>query len=273
MSPVSAAVPTSPPTTSSAPVGGWFSTYFSNIASTPTCGVGSVITGFDATPGIGYLKPTCLNLSTAVGTIIAGTNIDALIRVYLGIKAPTILGQVLTGFDAITGDGQYTAMSSSQWINQPLSSISYPFPLGNVGIGTISGVVPAAKLEVIGNIIADNPILPNHLATKAYVDGRFSSMCTSLGRVWNNTTGTCNVATPVVNGGWSAWGGGTCSVSCGGGSQTQTRTCTNPAPSGGGASCVGSSTQTISCNTQACAPPPPYMVGTGYFASISNVCG
>jgi hypothetical protein len=33
---------------------------------------------------------------------------------------------------------------------------------------------------------------------------------------------------------------------------TQTRTCTNPAPSGGGANCGGSSSQTISCNTQAC---------------------
>lgn len=56
---------------------------------------------------------------------------------------------------------------------------------------------------------------------------------------------------PVVNGGWSAWSA--CSASCGGG--TQTRNCTNPAPSGGGAACSGSSSQ--SCNTQACGPTAP----------------
>ena len=55
--------------------------------------------------------------------------------------------------------------------------------------------------------------------------------------------GSC---TPPVNGGWTAWS--TCSLSCGGG--TQTRTCTNPAPSGGGATCVGPSSQP--CNQQAC---------------------
>jgi hypothetical protein len=52
------------------------------------------------------------------------------------------------------------------------------------------------------------------------------------------------------NGGWTDWG--TCSKTCGGG--TQARTCTNPAPSGGGAPCAGSGSQT--CNTQACGAPP-----------------
>lgn len=49
-----------------------------------------------------------------------------------------------------------------------------------------------------------------------------------------------------IDGGWSAWS--SCSLSCGGG--TQTRTCTNPAPENGGAQCTGSSSQ--SCNTQSC---------------------
>src|SRR3989338_5571845 len=56
--------------------------------------------------------------------------------------------------------------------------------------------------------------------------------------------GNCITCTPV-NGGWSAWSA--CSVTCGGG--TQTRTCTNPSPACGGATCSGSTSQ--SCNTQA----------------------
>jgi len=51
---------------------------------------------------------------------------------------------------------------------------------------------------------------------------------------------------PVVNGGWSGWGG--CSASCGGG--TQYRSCNNPTPAYGGADCSGPASQ--SCNTQPC---------------------
>jgi len=56
-----------------------------------------------------------------------------------------------------------------------------------------------------------------------------------------------------VNGGWSAWSSwSACSVPCGGGSQTRTKTCDNPAPSCGGADCSGPSEETQACNTQPC---------------------
>ncbi len=46
-----------------------------------------------------------------------------------------------------------------------------------------------------------------------------------------------------MDGGWSAWVAGACSATCGGGTRTDTRTCTNPAPSDGGTDCPGSDTQ------------------------------
>lgn len=56
-----------------------------------------------------------------------------------------------------------------------------------------------------------------------------------------------------VNGGWSNWSSYShCSVSCGGGNQTRTRSCTNPAPSHGGHICVGKSVETATCNDHGC---------------------
>ena len=63
----------------------------------------------------------------------------------------------------------------------------------------------------------------------------------------NHFSGDCR-ALDRVNGGWSGWS--SCSVTCGGG--TQTRTCTNPRPANGGANCSGASSR--ACNTQACPP-------------------
>ena len=58
----------------------------------------------------------------------------------------------------------------------------------------------------------------------------------------------------AVDGGWSAWGDyGLCSVKCGGGTRTRTRSCTSPAPSGGGADCAGNASETGPCKQHTCA--------------------
>lgn len=60
-----------------------------------------------------------------------------------------------------------------------------------------------------------------------------------------------------VNGGWTDFGNWTrCSNTCGGGTQTKFRACTNPKPAYGGSDCEGEtlSDETRSCNTQLCVP-------------------
>ncbi|XP_057298171.1 SCO-spondin-like isoform X3 [Hydractinia symbiolongicarpus] len=67
-----------------------------------------------------------------------------------------------------------------------------------------------------------------------------------------NAFPNCDNIVPV-NGQWSAWSNnGVCSTTCGGGQQNRIRRCDNPAPSNGGNSCVGPSTDTVSCNTSPC---------------------
>lgn len=57
----------------------------------------------------------------------------------------------------------------------------------------------------------------------------------------------------AVDGNWATWGSyGACTVTCGGGSQTRTRTCSDPAPQHGGTTCSGSSSSHQTCNTHNC---------------------
>ena len=56
-----------------------------------------------------------------------------------------------------------------------------------------------------------------------------------------------------VDGGWGDYGDWSeCSAECGGGTQTRTRECNNPAPEHGGADCEGTGSETRTCNTQEC---------------------
>ncbi|XP_078358676.1 neuronal pentraxin receptor-like [Oculina patagonica] len=56
------------------------------------------------------------------------------------------------------------------------------------------------------------------------------------------------------DGGYTPWSVSECSVSCGGGTKTLSRTCTNPPPSNGGNDCshLGPAEKTQECNTQEC---------------------
>ena len=57
----------------------------------------------------------------------------------------------------------------------------------------------------------------------------------------------------LVNGNWGTWGSySLCSVTCGDGTKSRTRSCSNPTPFGGGSDCSGSSSQSANCNNGAC---------------------
>ena len=56
----------------------------------------------------------------------------------------------------------------------------------------------------------------------------------------------------VVDGGWSTWVCGSCSKTCGNGTQSCTRSCNNPKPSCNGKMCSGLSAVHYVCNTQCC---------------------
>ncbi|HAN30124.1 MAG TPA: hypothetical protein DCQ06_00870 [Myxococcales bacterium] len=66
-------------------------------------------------------------------------------------------------------------------------------------------------------------------------------------------SGKCSKACSPVDGGWSPWSAfSACSVSCGGGIRTATRTCSSPTPSCGGMTCSGDASKTEPCNSEPC---------------------
>jgi len=55
-----------------------------------------------------------------------------------------------------------------------------------------------------------------------------------------------------VDGGWSKWIVGNCSVECGGGVMEKFRTCSDPQPSCGGKECSGDKVERLECNEHPC---------------------
>ena len=74
----------------------------------------------------------------------------------------------------------------------------------------------------------------------------------------SSETRSCNEQACPVNGGWGDWSDWSeCSAECGGGTQTRSKKCNNPAPANGGADCEGEDTETRECNTQSCVGKCP----------------
>ncbi|XP_045184213.2 thrombospondin-2-like [Mercenaria mercenaria] len=78
----------------------------------------------------------------------------------------------------------------------------------------------------------------------------------------------------LVDGNWADWSPwSTCDVTCQNGTQTRTRTCTNPAPAYGGLDCVGNSTDFKICYTGKLCPVHGGWSGWGQWESCPVTCG
>ncbi|XP_066283319.1 cartilage intermediate layer protein 1-like [Branchiostoma lanceolatum] len=68
-----------------------------------------------------------------------------------------------------------------------------------------------------------------------------------------NTQTSGPPSTITTDGGWTTWAvWGACDVTCGGGVQRRTRTCSNPAPEGAGRDCAGKDAQVRACSDWNC---------------------
>ncbi|KAL5005950.1 hypothetical protein ScPMuIL_017108 [Solemya velum] len=88
----------------------------------------------------------------------------------------------------------------------------------------------------------------------------------------DNKTESCDRGNCPGDGAWSEWTDDGCSVSCGDGVRSFTRSCTNPAPTHGGAECEGNATKTEDCNDMPC----PVDGGWTSWAEVGNctvTCG
>ena len=65
-------------------------------------------------------------------------------------------------------------------------------------------------------------------------------------------TRACGETPCPVHGNWTEWGSWSVCPQCGGGTQSRSRSCTNPAPDHGGNSCEGNATESRPCGTPPC---------------------
>jgi len=95
--------------------------------------------------------------------------------------------------------------------------------------------------------------------------------CEEIGE--SSETKSCLIKECPVDGGYSRWSEySKCTASCGGGSMTKTRTCSNPPPASGGADCVGPAEESKPCGTVACPIDGKYSDWSNYNA-CSVTCG
>ncbi|XP_072039586.1 adhesion G protein-coupled receptor B1-like [Amphiura filiformis] len=121
----------------------------------------------------------------------------------------------------------------------------------------------------LGTLFADNQVQNGDIVATLTLSNPSSG---TIGPIGTTTVTITDDEQPVFS--WSQWGQySTCPVTCGGGSQTRTRTCTDAIPDDIGMCTPGSSEESMSCNTQSCATDVPVWGQWGQYSTCPVSCG
>ncbi len=206
-------------------------------------------------------------------------------------------GALCTGLSTETGTQPCsTAACMSGTLNPPSASCTILYgkssctvsltgsvtnPEGNVSAITAPGGYSVTLPSKTGGTVS--VVVPYNTRTfTLYNNTKLLASNSSTANCETNTRWDGTVCAPisniVVNGGWSAWSAwSACSVTaCGStGTQTSTRTCTNPSPANGGADCSlldgGNSSKTQPCSTAACVILAPDLTASAPSPTTATV--
>jgi len=151
-------------------------------------------------------------------------------------------------YDDLNGNHNYDTGETLLEVRPAPCNGDYVSPVANSD-PSLGGIWPASGQN---NTFSLSPGSHNICAVLMHAQGQGGDIAAS--NCWSQS-----IIVPI-DGGWTDWG--TCSATCGGG--TQTRTCTNPEPQFGGLECVGESERTCSdwpC-TETCPTSCGYQGGT-----------